>query len=189
MEMHTDKDKEEIIQEFRADKIIQGTQMINIDRMSKSMLNQLMRIYKNPELSIRKVPDISFTGETAADVGGPTREFFYVAIDSLLKVDERSGIQLFFGVLGHMLPLCSLDALSGGCFLMAGKLLAHSILHGGSGLVGLAPSVVKYIATGSVDIAQALVTLDDLGDIELKTLLTQVSCDDVHLIVYMSIKH
>jgi hypothetical protein len=34
-----------------------------------------------------------------------------------------------------------------------------------------------------------LVTLDDLGDIELKTLLTQVSCDDVHLIVYMSIKH
>ena len=180
MEMHTDKDKEEIIQEFRADKIIQGTQMINIDQMSKSMLNQLMHIYKNPELSIRKVPDISFTGETAADVGGPTREFFYLAIDSLLKVDERSGIQLFFGVLGHMLPLCSLDALSGGCFLMAGKLLAHSILHGGSGLVGLAPSVVKYIATGSVDIAQALVTLDDLGDIELKTLLTQVSCDDVH---------
>ena len=177
MEMHTDKDKEEIIQEFRADKIIQGTQMINIDRMSKSMLNQLMRIYKNPELSIRKVPDISFTGETAADVGGPTREFFYVAIDSLVKVDERSGIQLFFGVLGHMLPLCSLDALSGGCFLMAGKLLAHSILHGGSGLV------VKYIATGSVDIAQALVTLDDLGDIELKTLLTQVSCDDVHYFV------
>jgi hypothetical protein len=45
MEMHTDKDKEEIIQEFRADKIIQGTQMINIDRMSKSMLNQLMRIF------------------------------------------------------------------------------------------------------------------------------------------------
>ena len=61
---------------------------------------------------------------------------------------------------------------------MVGKLLAHSILHGSSGLVGLAPSVVKYITTGSVDIAQALVTVDDVGDIELKTLLTQVSWDD-----------
>ena len=81
MEILADKDKEEIIQQFRAEKVIQGIQMIDIDRMSKSMLNQLMRIYKNPGLSIRKVPDISFTGETAADVGGPTREFFHVAID------------------------------------------------------------------------------------------------------------
>ena len=167
MEIPTGKDKEKIIQQFRAEKIIQGTQMINIDRMSKSMLNQLMRIYKNPGLSIKKVPDVCFTGET--------REFFHVAIDSLIKVDERTGIQLFFGVCGHMLPLCSLDVLSGGCFLMAGKLLAHSILHGGSGLFGLAPTVVKCIATGYVDIAQALVTMDDLGDIELKTLLIQVS--------------
>lgn len=42
MEMHINKDKEEIIQQFRADKIIQGTQMIDINRI----LNQLMRIYK-----------------------------------------------------------------------------------------------------------------------------------------------
>ena len=181
MEIQTELNKEEIIQQFRLDKVIQGSQIIDVDRMSKSILSQLMRIYKNPGLSIRKVPDISFTGETAADVGGPTREFFHVAIDSLVKVDERSGIQLFFGVVGHMLPLCSLDALSGGCFLMAGKLLAHSTLHGGSGLVGLAPAVVKYIATGSVDIAQALVTMDDLGDIELKTLLTSVSCTMLYI--------
>jgi len=49
------------------------------------MLQQLMALYKDPTLDMRKSPDVSFTGKIAADVGGPTKEFFHTAIEALLK--------------------------------------------------------------------------------------------------------
>ena len=42
---------------------------------------------------------------------------------------------------------------------MAGKLVAHSVLHEGPGLVGLSPAVIHYIITGSVEAAKDLVSM------------------------------
>lgn len=88
-----------------------------------------------------------------------------------MKMDPLYRMQLFTGEQGHYVPICNMDALSSGCFEMVGKLLAHSFLHGGTGLVGLAPAVVKYLTCGSVIEAQDLVTITDIPDLDIRSLL------------------
>ena len=61
--------------------------------------------------------------------------------------------------------------MASGCFEIAGKVVAHSILHDGPGFVGLAPCLREYLATGCVDTAKELVSLDDLPDLDLKHIL------------------
>ena len=78
-------------------------------------------------------------------MGGPSKEYFHVSLASLKKVDPVYNYQLFTGEEGHLVPVYGADVLSGGCFQMVGKLLAHSILHGGEGLVGLAPPITNYL--------------------------------------------
>ena len=157
--------------QFRSMTITSGTQLIDFNRIHRSMLQQLMRLYKDPTIDIRKSPDVTFLGEMAADLGGPTKEFFHVAIEALVKMDPLYRMQLFTGEQGHYVPICNMDALSSGCFEMVGKLLAHSFLHGGTGLVGLAPAVVKYLTCGSVVEAQDLVTITDIPDLDIRSLL------------------
>ena len=93
---------------------------------------------------------MNFLGEHGADVGGPTKEYFHEAISVLSKVDTLYNIQLFGGQEGHLLPLYGVDAISSGCFKMAGKLVAHSVLHGWPGMAGLSSVVIKYLVTGSI---------------------------------------
>ena len=90
-----------------------GTQFISVNRMKISLLMQLMRIYKDPTLVLTKPLNVNFVGEHAADVGGPTKEYFHEAISILSKVDTLNNIQLFGGQEGQLLPLygvCRLQA-------------------------------------------------------------------------------
>lgn len=129
---------------------------------------QLMRIYKNPRFNLKKQLDVSFVGEQGVDMGGRTKEYFHYAVSVLSQVDPAFNIQHFGG---HLLPLCGVHAISSGCFEMAGKLVAHNILHEGPGLVGLAPALVRYISTGSVSESKELLTLEDLYYIDLKEMI------------------
>ena len=92
-----------------------GTQFTSVNRMQISLLMQLMRIYKDPTLVLTKPLNVNFVGEHAADVGGPTKEYFHEAISILSKVDTLNNIQLFGGQEGHLLPLYGVDAISSGC--------------------------------------------------------------------------
>ena len=168
----------DIITIFQAKKE-KGVEFIEINRMQLSWLRQLMRIYKNPRFNLRKQLDVSFIGEQGADMGGPTKEYFHYATSVLSEVDPAFNIQLFGKQEGHLLPLYGVDAISSGCFEMAGKLVAHSILHGDPGLVGLAPALVRHISTGCVSEAKELVTLQDLYDIDLKEMIDKQVFDSI----------
>ena len=80
-------------------------------------------------------------------------------------------MQLLGGSDGHLVPLYGVDAVAGGCFKMAGRLVAHSVFHNCHGLIGLAEAVKRYIITGSVDKCCDVVSVDDLQNIELQTIL------------------
>lgn len=151
----------------------QGTEFIEVNRMQLSLLRQIMRIYKSPRFQLAKSLDVNFYHEQCADMGGPTKEFFHDAIASFTHVDPAFNIQLFGGQKGHLIPFYGVDAISSGCFEIAGKVVAHSILHDGPGFVGLAPSLVEYLATGSVDAARGIVSLNDIADLELKQLIEE----------------
>ncbi|XP_067031279.1 uncharacterized protein [Acropora muricata] len=151
----------------------QGTEFIEVNRMQLSLLRQIMRIYKSPRFQLAKSLDVNFYHEQCADMGGPTKEFFHDAIASFTHVDPAFNIQLFGGQKGHLIPFYGVDAISSGCFEIAGKVVAHSILHDGPGFVGLAPSLVEYLATGSVDAARGIVSLNDIADLDLKQLIEE----------------
>lgn len=171
------RDPAEIMEEFRSITKKAGTEYINFNRMHRSMLQQLMKTYKDPKLDIQKSPDIHFVGEMAADAGGPTKEYFYTAIESLFKVDPIFGVSLFTGERGHYIPVMNMDAISSGCFKMVGKLLAHSVLNGGPGLPGLAPAITKYLVSGSITDAADFVSVNDIPDIDLPCLITDKVCN------------
>lgn len=124
-------------------------------------------------MDLNKHPNINFVGECGADVGGPTKEFFHIALTSLKKVDDVYNFQLFTGEDGHLVPLYGADVLSSGSFEMAGKVFAHIVLHGGGGMVGVAPAIVKYLDTGSLEEAAKLVTSSDLPDVDLRVLIEE----------------
>ncbi|XP_068731710.1 uncharacterized protein [Montipora capricornis] len=162
----------EIMQSYRC-QTEKGTAYIDVNRMQLSMPRQIMTIYKNPQLNLKKHVNVNFHGEQGADLGGPSKEFFHSAISSLSKVDPVFNMQLFGGQDGHLIPFYGVDAVSSGCFQVAGKLVAHSLKNDGPGFVGLSPAVVKYLNTGSLEEAAVFVTMDDLTDLELKGLLQE----------------
>lgn len=172
--MHDEeKSPAEILNSFRSVTKKSEIEFISFNRMQTSKLLQLMKIYKNPKVDLQKTPDINFIGEIAADAGGPTKEFFHIIIESLFKVDNLIGA-LFTGERGHYVPLCSVDAITSGCFLMVGKVLGHSILHGGPGIPGLAPAIAKYLMSGSVADAEGLVDVKDLPDLDMRAIIEKV---------------
>ena len=70
--------------------------------MQISPLRQLMRIYKDLKMELTKTLDVNFAGEEGADMGGPTKEYFHIALSSLSKVDNAYNLQLFGGSDGHL---------------------------------------------------------------------------------------
>ena len=68
-------------------------------------------------------------------------------------------------------PVMNMDAISSGCIKMVGKLLPHSVLHGGPGLPDLAPAARKYLVSGSLTDAADLVSVEDVPDVDLRDLI------------------
>ena len=77
-------------------------------------------------------------------------------------------INLFEGQLGHLVPIHNYDVLSGGLFVLAGKMILHSILNDCNGVPGMSPAIISYLMTGRRDSAVEHVTLEDIPDPDLK---------------------
>ncbi len=78
--------------------------------------------------------NITFVGELGLDAGGVTREFFHLLIKRL-QIPVGS-FNLFKGVNGHLLPIYNYDMISGGLFVLAGKMILHAILNDFLGMGG-----------------------------------------------------
>ena len=145
-----------------------------IDR-NKDILEQAARKYKNSSFDVTRPLNVSFKGEAGLDAGGLTREFFQLLIDRMQKQTSKS-ITLFEGCNDHLLPIHNYDLLSGGFFILAGKMILHSILSSYHGVMGLCPAVVVYLITGSRDAAIEHITLKDVPDPVYQELLGKVRC-------------
>ena len=145
-----------------------ATQSIQIDRQSPHFLRDVIRIYKRHGFNPKFTPDIEFNNEIGIDGGGLTKEYFHLVLAKLRDGDPSIGISLFEGAADHIVPIHCCSSLDSGLFHSFGKILAHSILHGGMGFVGMAPAVAKYISTKSMDQAATLVSLEDIPDLEYR---------------------
>lgn len=144
---------------------------IEIDR-KRDLLQQVIRKYKNPAFDITKPLSVSFVGEPGLDGGGLTREFFHLLMQ---RLHTQCGTFNFVeGRSGNLLPIHNYDILSGGLFLLLGKMILHAILNKCVGLPGLSPAIVAYLVSGSRDAAVEKLTLEDLPDPVYQDKLHQV---------------
>ena len=154
-----------IMEQFRSARKKAGFEYITFNRMHRSLLQQLMKIYKNPELDIQKSPEINFEGEMAADAGGPKKEYFYSAIESLFKVDPIFGIALFTGERGHYI-----SSYEHGCHLK--WMLQDGWKTAGTQCLAWWPRPSRPCTCSFIDAAD-LVSVTDIADIDLRCLIKE----------------
>lgn len=132
----------------------------NITISRKSIFSSTLRAIERKRFTFLKPVVVAFAGEEAVDDGGPTRKFFR------LLMREISESAIFHGSwFSHDLGL-----LESSRYELTGKLVAWSILHGGSGPRCL--SSVGYDLQQSVQVALAD-SVDAVNDVEMKMMLQE----------------
>ncbi|KAL6463171.1 hypothetical protein MHYP_G00275620 [Metynnis hypsauchen] len=83
---------------------------------------------------------------------------------------------LFEGQVDHLIPSTS-QVLVSDLFLMAGKMIGHSFLHGGPLLAGLSSAIIHVLLGGSLQTTTIL--LEDVVDIDIRETLQLVVLDNI----------
>lgn len=89
---------------------------------------------------------------------------------------------------GHLLPRHDYDLLSGGIFVLLGKMILHSVSNGCCGVSGLSPAVIAYICTGRRDAAVQHLTLEDFSDPVVKKKNFEEVCTVVYFVIIIQIR-
>ena len=129
---------------------------------NQDILPQALRKYKHPNIDVSKVLNVSFQDEQKLDAGGLTREYFYLLMNRLQTPAES--FNLFEGTQGHLVPTNNYDFLSGGLFILVGKMILHSVINACSGMPGLSPAVVSHLTSGRRDSCVEHVEVEDVPD-------------------------
>lgn len=137
------------------------------------MFTQARLIYKRMDKNkLKAVPNVVFEGnyisELGSDAGGPSSEFFFLALTSCTQEMQSGGSMFFTGTANHLVPVHDWDLLEDENFILVGKIIGHSMIHGGTGFVGMSQGIVKYIKTESVDVAAASITTEDVPDSDVQ---------------------
>ena len=150
-------------------------QFISIQRSSKTIIKDLIKEYKRGTIDIRKTPDIEFLGEEGIDASGLTREFSHLIMTSISE--GKGGFVFFEGEKDHLLPVHCTEYVSSQYFLYVGKMIAHSVLHTGTGPIGLSRALCTFLITGDLERAMVQLTLKDVPDLEVRETLEKVIRD------------
>ncbi len=89
-----------------------------------------------------------------------------------LQTGNGNGTALFEGQADHLIPSTSQVLLQSDLFVMAGRILGHSFLHGGPSLAGVSPAIVHVLLGGSPQ--TATITIEDVADIDIRETIQMV---------------
>ena len=132
----------------------------NIIISRKSVFLSTQRAIGRKRFTFFRPVVVAFAGEEAVDDGGPTREFFR------LLMHEISELSIFQGSwFSHDLGL-----LASSRYELAGKLVAWSILHGGSGPHCLSSIGYELQQSYQVNLKKGA---DAVNDVEMRSMLQQ----------------
>lgn len=80
--------------------------------------------------------------------------------------------RLFEGEPDHLVPSTSQFLLESDIFLMAGRMIGHSFLHGGPCLSGISPAIIHVLFGGTPE--TATIQLEDCPDLDLRSTIQLV---------------
>lgn len=115
---------------------------------------------------------VSDSGEEAADIGGPLRDFLIIALE---KLSKGTASQLFEGDDDHKLPIHSQQLVLNGYFKMMGEIVAHAIIHSDVWFAGLSKAVEVYLSTGCTETAVQVVCTEDVPHFNVRKVLQRMS--------------
>lgn len=92
---------------------------------------------------------------------------------SALPTGNGSGTALFEGQPDHLIPSTSQVLLQSDLFVMAGRIIGHSFLHGGPSLAGVSPAIIHVLVGGSPQ--TATITNEDVANIDIRETIQMVS--------------
>ena len=118
----------------------------------------------NPLFPVR----VTFISESAIDEGGPSREFFSLA---LLKMSED--VSIFHGNANAKLFTHNVQGLKKRLFFMAGMFVGLSLANGGPGLSCLSGTVYSYLCNG-LQRGMTITNVCDIDDVTVREHLLKV---------------
>ena len=138
---------------------------------------EIIGVYKRPDLDLRANIRVRLDEEEAVG-SGPVREFLVNAIkvvDEGIPISHGKPLIFFEGQEDHRLPLHDQSLRLMGSFKTVGRIIGHSVLHGGPGLAGLSPAVKHFLSTREDCQEPPPIVLEDIADIALRE-ITQHVC-------------
>lgn len=167
------------LRHFQQDIIEEGgpSQRFTVCRLDGlcDLRKDIMGIYKNPNTNLRVKPKVRFEEEDGVG-SGPIREFLSNVIKVVDDGIPSGNKPLIFleGEKDHRLPIHDQSLRLIGTFKAIGRMIGHSILHGGPGLTGLSPAAIHYLTTEREGQQPPPLAIEDIADIELRQLITEV---------------
>lgn len=137
-----------------------------------SILPDSIAHFKQRDFNCNSPVMVTFEGEPAIDGGGPKREYFTLLVRELLSAS--STVRLFEGRDGKYLPFHNTDALRSKLYLVAGRMVASSIINGGPGFPHFSQAVWQYILSQDTDRLTEHLTKDDVVDYEVIEAINKV---------------
>ncbi|XP_028413666.1 G2/M phase-specific E3 ubiquitin-protein ligase-like [Dendronephthya gigantea] len=138
----------------------------------ETIFSDCIAFFKQRRFDFTKPLKVTFEGEPAIDGGGPKREFFTVALRSLLSPSATP--RLFEGRNDRFLPMHNTDALRANLFKVAGRMVASSILQGGPGFPHFPMSVYSYFQNPTPDDLTEYLSQDDVVDFDHVMALSKI---------------
>lgn len=89
---------------------------------------------------------------------------------------------LFEGEDDHLLPSTSESIIDIDLFIVAGRIIGHSFLHGGPPLYGLSEAVVQMVVQGTADMSS--MTVRDVADFDLRGTIKMVKSSSAFLLLH-----
>lgn len=178
-------DKTQTLQDFRRDNVNESLSRQRFTVSREDGLDELKKdilgCYKSPQLKLKAKPRVKFEGEEGVG-SGPVREFLLCAIKIVEDGIEKSGKPFLFfeGEENHKVPIHDHALRCTGGFRAIGRIIGHSVLHGGPVLYGLSPAVVQYwrlTADGiddDISLESLSLSLQDIPDIDLRGYIMEV---------------
>ncbi|XP_051552131.1 uncharacterized protein LOC127439882 [Myxocyprinus asiaticus] len=83
-----------------------------------------------------------------------------------VHLEANTEITTLFEGEAHLVPSSSRFLVESDLFVMAGKMLGHSFIHGGPSLSGLSPAFVHVLVGGNPD--TATIQLNDIPDLDIR---------------------
>ena len=178
---HTPTSPRDALKQFVQENIDEErpTQHLCVGRMDRisEMRRDILGIYKNPKTKLKVTPKVRFEDEAAVG-SGLIREFLSKAMKIIEGIPSSTSKPLLFleGEKDHLLPVHDQTLCLTGAFKSCGRIIGHSILHGGPGLYGLSPAAKHYTTCSKEEnIEDELhITLLDVPDVDLRVLITEV---------------